>query len=48
MPSTITVPMVVRLPKADAEKVVKRAKRLGISTSEYLRRILVRQLSRKR
>ena len=39
--------MMVRLPVDVAEKVVERADKLGVSVSEYMRRILVIQVTRK-
>jgi len=48
MPSTVTTPVVVRLPNDVVARIKKSAKRQGVSVSEYLGKILVLQLTRKR
>ncbi len=48
MPSTVTRTMAVRLPVDAADRVEKSAKRQGVSVSEYLRKIVMRQVGRKR
>ena len=46
--STLTKAVMVRLPNEIADKVARNAERQGRSVSDYLRRMVVLQVSRKR
>jgi len=46
--STKTKVMMVRLPVEAATRVERNARRVGVSVSEYMRRIVVTQVMRKR
>jgi len=46
--STLTKAVMVRLPNEIADKVARNAERQGRSVSDYLRRLIVTQVGRKR
>jgi len=46
--STLTKAVMVRLPNEIADKVARNAERQGRSVSDYLRRLIVVQVGRKR